>query len=173
MSRRPFYRCNGLALHQRTPAFFGLEFQAPGLLLCTFAEYIPMCYRAWLSCGASSRPDQEGGMQVRYRASLATISALVVASLAVLAANSCTPFGLTCISNRKWLAGLETPVTRTKQTSEVVSNRDTSPRFLLKTSSLSTAFRTLVTAASPTFKWNFPAPRGEYVTTRATGRPTF
>ena len=104
-------------------------------------------------------------MQVRYRASLATISASVVASLAVL--------GPTCISNRKWLAGLETPVTRTKQTSEVVSNRDISPRFLLKTSSLSTAFRTLVTAASPTFKWNFPAPRGEYVTTRATGRPTF
>jgi len=59
-------------------------------------------------------------MQVRYRASLATISASVVASLAVL--------GLTCISNRKWLAGLETPVTRTKQTSEVVSNRDISPR---------------------------------------------
>src|ERR1700678_497421 len=93
MSRRPFYRCNGLALHQRTPAFFSLEFQAPGLLLCTFAEYIPMCYRASLSCGASSRPDQEGGMQVRYRASLATISASVVASLAVLAADSCAPFG--------------------------------------------------------------------------------
>src|SRR6202453_1888744 len=173
MPRRPFYRCNGLALHQTTPAFFGLVFPAPRLLVCTFAEYIPMCYRGWLSCGASSRPDQEGGMQVRYRASLATISALVVASLAVLAANSCTPFGLTCISNRKWLTGLETPITRTKQTYDEVSNRDLSARFLLKTSSLSTAFRTLVTAASPTFKWNFPAPRGEYVTTPPPGRPTF
>ena len=73
-------------------------------------------------------------MQVRYRASLATISASVVASLAVLAADFCAPFGLTCISNRKWLTGLEVLVTRTKQTSKVVSNRDISPRFPLKTS---------------------------------------
>jgi hypothetical protein len=100
-------------------------------------------------------------MQVRYRASLATISASVVASLAVLGANSCTPFGLTCISNRKRPAGLETSVTRTKQTSEVVSNRDISLLFLLKTSSLSTTFRTLVTAASPTFKYGTFRPRGE------------
>src|ERR1700722_1036014 len=91
------------------PLFSALEFQALGLLLYTFAAHIPMCYRASLSCGASSRPDQEGGMKVRYRASLATISASVVASLAVLAADFCAPFGLTCISNRKWLAGLETP----------------------------------------------------------------
>src|ERR1700722_6215864 len=52
------------------PLFSALEFQALGLLLYTFAAYIPMCYRASLSCGASSRPNQEGGMQVRYRASL-------------------------------------------------------------------------------------------------------
>src|SRR5580692_7373873 len=80
MSRRPFYRCMAWLFTNVPPLFSALEFQARGLLLYTFAAYIPMCYRASLSCGASSRPNQEGGMQVRYRASLATISASVVAA---------------------------------------------------------------------------------------------
>ena len=84
MSRRPFYRCNGSALHQRTPAFFSFGIPGSRVVVVTFAEYIPMCYRASLSYGALSRTDQEGCMQVRYRASLATISSSVVASLAVL-----------------------------------------------------------------------------------------
>jgi len=76
-------------------------------------------------------------------------------------------------SNRQFLVQLETHLTHTKQTPQKVSNRHIWDPLHSNVARSSTLFSRLFATRFLTFNWNFHPQRGEYVTTRATGRPIY
>jgi hypothetical protein len=87
--------------------------------------------------------------------------------------NPATHFRLSRISNRHFLVRLKTLLTHTKQTPDHVSNRNISDPPRQKHTRFFAPYPPRLSIFFPTFIWNFQSPWGEYVTTRAAGRPTY